>query len=176
MKLCEHFKLDYLVKRIQENPAKYKNWVFDGCSCLRDEKLGFITGCDWRDITFKCCLPHDLCYGYGENGNEIERERVDLNFTAIWSPRPAWQNGWPLLFWQGFESVAQRYSVRHSHGHLPIKNEVAFERALSLLRVPSFRIHCVNRLIPVIIRDQLLHHPHAHVVHAFKSESGCVGG
>ena len=82
LKLCEHFKLDYLVKRIQENPAKYKNWVFDGCSCLRDEKLGFITGCDWRDITFKCCLPHDLCYGYGENGNEIERERVDLKFYS----------------------------------------------------------------------------------------------
>ena len=42
--------------------------------------------------------------------------------------------------------------------------------------IPSFRIHCINRLIPAIIRDQLLHHPLTHVVHAFKSESGRVGG
>ncbi len=82
LKLCKHLKLDYLVKRIQENPAKYKSWEFDGCSCLRDEKLGFITGCDWKDITYKCCLPHDLCYGYGEKGNEIERERVDIKFCS----------------------------------------------------------------------------------------------
>lgn len=30
LELCNHFKLDYLVKRIQENPDKYKNWEFDG--------------------------------------------------------------------------------------------------------------------------------------------------
>lgn len=82
LELCNHFKLDFLVKRIQENPDKYKNWEFDGCSCLRDEKLGFITGCDWKDITFKCCLPHDLCYAYGEQENEIERQRVDLKFYS----------------------------------------------------------------------------------------------
>ncbi len=47
---------------------------------------------------------------------------------------------------------------------------------LSLLRIPSFRIHYINRFAPVIIRNQLLHYPLTHVVHAFKSESSRVGG
>jgi len=80
--LCEHFKLDYLLRRIQSNPENYKNWEFDGCSALPDEVMGLFTGCDWKDITYKCCLPHDLCYGYGEQGNEIERKRVDAKFLS----------------------------------------------------------------------------------------------
>lgn len=80
--LCEHFKLDYLKKRITSNPGKYKNWKFDGCSGLPDEVMGLFTGCDWQDITYKCCLPHDLCYGYGEKGNKIERKRVDAKFLS----------------------------------------------------------------------------------------------
>ncbi len=78
--LCRHFNLDYLVERIESNPDSYKNWKFDGCSGLPDEVMGFFTGCKWEDITFKCCLPHDLCYGYGELGNEIERKHVDEQF------------------------------------------------------------------------------------------------
>jgi len=27
-------------------------------------------------------LPHDLCYGYGEPGNETERKRVDIKFYS----------------------------------------------------------------------------------------------
>lgn len=80
LKLCRHFGLDYLAKRIAANPECYKPWKFDGCSCLPDELMGLFTGCDWRDITFKCCLPHDLCYGYGELGNDIERKQVDIKF------------------------------------------------------------------------------------------------
>ena len=80
LKLCKHFNLDYLVKRIEANPDEYKSWKFDGCSGLPDKILGFFTGCDWKDITYRCCLPHDLCYGYGELGNKVERKKVDKQF------------------------------------------------------------------------------------------------
>ena len=82
LELIRHFCLDYLVERIESNPNRYTDWKFDGCSGLPDELLGLFTGCKWEDITYKCCLPHDLCYGYGEPGNEIERERVDLKFYS----------------------------------------------------------------------------------------------
>jgi hypothetical protein len=78
--LCRHFGLEYLAERIIGHPEEYREWKFDGCSGLPDEVMGFFTGCNWKDITFKCCLPHDLCYGYGEPGNREERKRVDLEF------------------------------------------------------------------------------------------------
>ena len=78
--LCTHYNLDYLVTRIESNPAIYKSWKFDGCSGLPDKVIGFFTGCEWKDITYECCLPHDLCYGYGELGNRAERKRVDKQF------------------------------------------------------------------------------------------------
>ena len=78
IELCKYFKLDYLIKRIEQNRDRYKSWKFDGCSTLPDEIMGLFTGCNWEDITYKCCLPHDLGYAYGEKGNEIERKRVDL--------------------------------------------------------------------------------------------------
>jgi len=71
-----------LIKRIETNAGQYKEWKFDGCSGLPDEIMGLFTGCDWQDITYKCCLPHDLSYGYGEPGDDIERERVDLKFYS----------------------------------------------------------------------------------------------
>ncbi len=82
LELCGHFKLDYLVRRIERHPEHYTSWVFDGCSGLPDQLLGLCVDCAWRDITYKCCLPHDLAYGYGEPGNDIERERVDLKFYS----------------------------------------------------------------------------------------------
>lgn len=82
LSLCRHFDLDYLVTRISSNPDRYKEWKFDGCSGLPDQIMGLFTGCDWQDITYKCCLPHDLAYGYGELGNDVERERVDLKFYS----------------------------------------------------------------------------------------------
>ncbi len=78
--LCRDFGIDYLAIRIESDPEKYKEWEFDGCSGIPDELMGLFTGCDWKDITFKCCLPHDLGYGYGEPGNEDERKQVDTRF------------------------------------------------------------------------------------------------
>ncbi|MCG6974079.1 MAG: hypothetical protein LJE66_13120 [Desulfobacterales bacterium] len=82
LELCRYFGLDYLVERIESNPELYMDWKFDGCSSLPDELMGLFTGCNWKDITYKCCLPHDLCYGYGELGNKIERKRVDMKFYS----------------------------------------------------------------------------------------------
>lgn len=78
--LCGHFGLDYLIARITANPAHYKAWPFDGCSCLPDKFVGFVSLCDWRAITYQCCLPHDLGYAYGDKGNAAERARVDRKF------------------------------------------------------------------------------------------------
>ena len=80
LELCRYFGLDYLVERIEFNTDCYNDWKFDGCSGLPDEVMGYFTDCNWEDITYKCCLPHDLCYGYGESGNEAERKHVDENF------------------------------------------------------------------------------------------------
>lgn len=78
--LCRHFGLEYLVARIETDPDRYKDWNFDGCSGLPDEFMGHFTGCKWEDITYHCCLPHDLAYGYGDPGNKAERKRVDEKF------------------------------------------------------------------------------------------------
>lgn len=80
LELCIYFGLDYLVARIEENPDNFRSWEFDGCSGLPDRLLGTFTGCSWEDITYKCCLPHDLGYAYGEPGNEAERKKVDKKF------------------------------------------------------------------------------------------------
>jgi hypothetical protein len=78
--LCRDFGLEYLAERIECDPDGYQEWEFDGCSGIPDELMGLFTGCNWKDITFKCCLPHDLGYGYGELGNEDERKEVDTRF------------------------------------------------------------------------------------------------
>ncbi len=80
LRLCQHFGLNYLAARILWAPENYEAWKFDGCSGVPDELLGLFTGCKWEDITFKCCLPHDLKYAYGEPGNNMERKRVDTKF------------------------------------------------------------------------------------------------
>jgi hypothetical protein len=80
LELCRHFELDCLIDRIEAEPEKFKPWEFDGCSCLPDEMLGLFTGCNWQDITYKSCLPHDLGYAYGDPGNDAERKRVDAKF------------------------------------------------------------------------------------------------
>ncbi len=82
LELCRYFGLDYLVERIESHPERYKDWKFDGCSCLPDEVMGFFTGCNWEGITYRCCLPHDLCFGYGGRGNSVERKRVDETFHS----------------------------------------------------------------------------------------------
>ncbi|MBW2011647.1 MAG: hypothetical protein JRI32_08430 [Deltaproteobacteria bacterium] len=98
LELCKHFKLDYLVKRTEANPDRYKSWKFDGCSGLPDKIMGLFMGCNWKDITYKCCLPHDLCYGYGELGNTIERERVDLKFYSDLVTKAGMKKCWASAF------------------------------------------------------------------------------
>ena len=80
--LCRYLGLDYLIERIESDPERYKDWKFDGCSGLPDQVMGFFTGCDWKYIIYKCCLPHDLCYAYGDLGNKIERKQVDDKFYS----------------------------------------------------------------------------------------------
>ncbi|MFH0728861.1 MAG: hypothetical protein V2B19_21310 [Pseudomonadota bacterium] len=75
--LCRHFSLDHLIRRIEADPGQYADWIFDGCSGLPDEIMGFFTGCNWQDITYHCCLTHDLRYAYGEKDNEAERKEAD---------------------------------------------------------------------------------------------------
>ena len=82
LELCRYFDLNYLVNRIESDPQNYKDWRFDGCTGFPDQITGLLTGCNSNDITYKCCLPHDLCYAYGELGNNIERKRVDVKFYS----------------------------------------------------------------------------------------------
>jgi len=82
IKLSRHFGLEHIADRIAAAPDKYHDWEFDGCSGLPDEVMGFFTGCRWEDITYKCCLPHDLGYAYGALGDETERKAVDEKFYA----------------------------------------------------------------------------------------------
>lgn len=80
--LCRYFKLGYLVKRLDGNLDKYKSFVFDGASCLPDALTACLTGINKECLTYKAALRHDLCYAYGEVGNDIEKERVDLKFKS----------------------------------------------------------------------------------------------
>lgn len=84
LELAKHFKLNYIVDRLEKHPEQYKPVIFDGCSGLPDELLGIFTGCKWENITYLCCLPHDIAYAYTVPGdhNDIERERVDLKFKS----------------------------------------------------------------------------------------------
>ena len=82
MDLCRHYKLDYLVKRIEDNRDGFKNWKFDGCSGVPDRIMGWFTGCNWEEITYECCLPHDLGYAYGKKKDKTERKRVDQKFYS----------------------------------------------------------------------------------------------
>lgn len=75
--LCKYFGFLSLVHRIELNPESFKDWKFDGCSCVPDQLLGVFTGEDWQKITEQC-LRHDLRYAYGSIRYErIERPKAD---------------------------------------------------------------------------------------------------
>ncbi|SHE22485.1 hypothetical protein [methanotrophic endosymbiont of Bathymodiolus puteoserpentis (Logatchev)] len=77
IELCKHFSYTHLVKRIEGSRDKYKNWVFDGASMVPDQifaKLFHIPN------LVEIALKHDLKYAYGEQGNDIEKLRADLEF------------------------------------------------------------------------------------------------
>lgn len=81
LQLANQFGFMNIVERIEVEPEKFKSFIFDGCSCLPDELMGLFTGCEWQDITYLCCLSHDIGYAYGEPGNEEEKKAVDYLFT-----------------------------------------------------------------------------------------------
>jgi len=78
--LAQHLGLDYIAKRIEAAPEIYKSWTADGMSMVPDRLMGALTGTNWRDLTDKCALPHDLGYAYGTPGDTAERKRVDEKF------------------------------------------------------------------------------------------------
>lgn len=80
VKIARYFGFTTLVNRVEANPERYKDFIFDGCSCLPDQLLGLFLGCNWRHITFWCCLPHDIMYAYGEPGNTKEKKAADYLF------------------------------------------------------------------------------------------------
>jgi hypothetical protein len=77
LELCLYYGFDHLAGRIEANPDLFKKWEFDGCSMTPDEILKEIIKVP--SLT-EICLRHDLGYGYGEPGNEIERMEVDVKF------------------------------------------------------------------------------------------------
>ena len=121
--LCRHFGLEHLCKRIDLAPLNYKPWKFDGCSCLPDRIMGLFTGCDWQDITYKCCLPHDLGYAYGEPGNDLERKRVDLKFYRDLMTK-AGMNKWCAAAFLAAVRMggAETFGLSFSWGFARIKN------------------------------------------------------
>lgn len=72
--LCAHFGFHALVDRIEQDPLRYKSWVFDGASMLPDA---------WVSRWFKMphlrliALRHDLQYAYGEPGDRQARRLAD---------------------------------------------------------------------------------------------------
>ena len=80
IELANYFGLAYITNRIEDQPDMYKDFIFDGCSCVPDELLGLFTGCNWKDITYKCCLQHDIQYAYGDIENDREKKIVDKIF------------------------------------------------------------------------------------------------
>jgi len=75
--LCEHYGLNYLADRIEDNPDLFKEWEFDGCSMTPTEVLSELIKVP--SLT-EICLRHDLGYAYGEPGDEEERLIVDKKF------------------------------------------------------------------------------------------------
>lgn len=80
IKIADFFEFTMIADRIEASPERYKDFIFDGCSFLPDELLGLFTGCNWKDITYWSCLPHDIMYAYGEPGNAKERKTADWLF------------------------------------------------------------------------------------------------
>lgn len=79
LELCKYFGLEYLSERLMEHPERYSSFKFDGCSGIPDQALSLL-GCKWQDITYQCCLQHDLGYAYGTPGNIAEKKMVDSFF------------------------------------------------------------------------------------------------
>jgi hypothetical protein len=77
LELCSHYGFNHLAKRIENNPDRFKEWKFDGCSMTPEKVLSELINVP--SLT-EICLRHDLGYAYGNPGNEKERLQVDRNF------------------------------------------------------------------------------------------------
>ena len=77
--LCAHFGCTYLLERIDSAPDTFKDWEFDGASMIPDALVSKLAGIP--NLT-EIALKHDLKYGYGEPGNQKEREKADQEFKA----------------------------------------------------------------------------------------------
>lgn len=77
LELCEHYGFNHLAKRIEDNPDRFKEWKFDGCSMTPDAVLSELLKVP--SLT-EICLRHDLGYAYGYPGNKEERLMVDGEF------------------------------------------------------------------------------------------------
>jgi hypothetical protein len=119
--LCRDLGLDDLAARIETAPERYGDWRFDGCSGLPDRRLGALTGCNWKDITYRCCLPHDLRYAYGKPGDQRERERADKTFYHDLIAKAGMQKWLAAIFFVGvriggIERLKLPFSWAFAHG------------------------------------------------------------
>jgi hypothetical protein len=78
--LTAYYGIWYINKRLRDNPDRYKGFFFNGCSGVPDFIFQYFSKTGWKDITYECCLPHDLEYSYGDYGNNTERKESDTRF------------------------------------------------------------------------------------------------
>lgn len=69
IELCEHFGLFDISEKLRKNPDRYRSFEFDGCSRIPDGLVARLSSMSEYALTYKCCLPHDLKYAYGDPGD-----------------------------------------------------------------------------------------------------------
>ena len=75
--LAIHFNLLDVVERIQENPADFKGWEFDGASAVPDHIASLFLGIP---NLIEIALRHDLKYAYGVPGDDEAKLKADWEF------------------------------------------------------------------------------------------------
>lgn len=77
-RLCLAHGLFEIASRIAESPDQFKDWTFDGASCVNDAMVSRTFGIP--NLT-AIALIHDLKYAYGIPGDDRARMEADLVFT-----------------------------------------------------------------------------------------------
>ena len=80
LQIANHFGMVEIVSRIEAQPEMYKDFIFDGVSGLPENLASFLAEVDEEILTYEIALPHDVGYGYGEPGNDEEKEIIDIDF------------------------------------------------------------------------------------------------
>lgn len=78
MSLCREFELYDLAEAIWEDQAAFRDWVFDGASCVNDALTAKV--CGIPNLT-TIALVHDLKYAYGIPCDDRARMEADLTFA-----------------------------------------------------------------------------------------------